>query len=392
VICALLAMTGVFCLTIYIPAMPNTVQAFHTDDLAVKMTVSAYFGTFAFSQLVCGPLSDAFGRRPVIIAFTTVTLIGALMAVFAQSIEFLILSRAVQGIGAGVGNSTTRAVIRDLFVGQAAARVLNLMILMLGLGPTFAPIIGGVMIAVFGWKSVFALAAVYCAMVLTVVVIFLPETNRVRAVNAIHIRQILANYWMALRHPRFTRPGLTVGFTAGVMSLFPTMLPFILIGRFKMDVTEFGLIMGLHAAIYVSSAWVTRLALRHFESSRLVPVGLVLYVGSGLMMIGSLLFLNESIWAIFIPVCGMTFCVPMMQPGLQSEAIAGFGPIAGVVASLIGFLQTLFSFVGTSIASLFGNPVLGLSIVGFTMSLFAATAFVSLRSSIGKEEVRDVTP
>ena len=379
-VCALLAMTSVFCLTLYLPALPEIVKAMDTTDFAVKMTVTVYFCTFAFSQLVCGPLSDAFGRRPVIIGFTAITTTGAVIAACSHSIELLLISRAVQGLGAGVGNSTTRAVIRDLFTGQAAARVLNLMILMVGVGPTFAPMIGGVVVASFGWRAVLILGASYTVVVLLIVMIFLPETNTNKALHALRTRKILHNYWHAFSHPSFVRPGFTAALTSGVMPLFPTMLPFILIDQFKLSVADFGLIMGLHAAVFVLGASATRFALRHMSSGELVPIGLGFYLASGIAMVIVLLTFPLSLWAVFIPVCTMTFCVPVMQPGLQSEAIAEFGPTAGVVASLIGFMQMFFAFIGTTTASLFANPSMGLTIVGFTMSAAAVTVYLRLRS------------
>lgn len=378
IICALLAMTSALSLTLYIPALPDIVTAFQTDEFSVKLTVTSYFCAFALSQLFCGPLSDAFGRRTVIIAFASLTLLGAIIAVFAPSIELLILARAIQGLGAGVGNSTTRAVIRDLFAGQAAARVINLMTLMLGLGPTFGPIIGGALVSLWDWNAVLIASAVYAAIVLAVVVIWLPETNTLRT-GKLNPKRIVGDYLSTLRDLRFSRPGLTVGFTAGMMGVFPAMLPFILIGQFHFGMLEFGLVMAIHAALYVAGAWITRLCLKRFEATKLVPIGLAGYVACGILLMVLAVVAASSPWSIFIPACGMTLLVPVTQPGLQSDAITPFRSIAGVVSSLLGFLQTFFAFLATTVASLFVDPSHGLATVALIMSLGATVVFVGLR-------------
>ena len=125
-ISALIIALGPISLALYTPIMPELVAVFATTTGAVKLTILLYFLGFAFAQLVCGPLSDAFGRRPVAIVFFTIYLAASVAAALAPTIEFLQVARCLQGIGAAAGVATSRALVRDLFIGQASARIMNL--------------------------------------------------------------------------------------------------------------------------------------------------------------------------------------------------------------------------------------------------------------------------
>ena len=132
---ALLVAIGPISMALFTPAMTEIVRAFGTTEAAVKMTLSLYFAGFALAQLVCGPLSDGFGRKPVALAFMGIYLLASALALFAPTIEFLIAARFLQGVGAAVGVAISRAVVRDLFTNERSARIMNLIGMILGIGP-----------------------------------------------------------------------------------------------------------------------------------------------------------------------------------------------------------------------------------------------------------------
>lgn len=142
-------------MAIYTPAMPELTRVFATDQSAVKLSLSLYFAGFALAQLLAGPASDAFGRRKASIVFLLIFLGGGLVAISAPTIEVLLFARLVQGIGASVGMTVARAVVRDQFTGAEASSIMNLIGIMLAVGPALGPTIGGLSLAAFGWKSVF---------------------------------------------------------------------------------------------------------------------------------------------------------------------------------------------------------------------------------------------
>src|SRR5690606_5578428 len=188
--------------------------AFGTTEAAVKLTLTAYIGGFAMVQLVCGPLSDAYGRRPVTIAFLVLYLVAAVVSLYAPTVEWMTAARALQGAGAAVGVALSRAIVRDLFVGQASARVMNAIAMMLSLGPAISPTIGGVLLEYADWTYIFGLMVVYGVVLIAVVLIGLPETNIHRS-GRFRPARLFANYRALLGDWRFMQPTLVVGLSAG---------------------------------------------------------------------------------------------------------------------------------------------------------------------------------
>src|SRR5690606_30791872 len=148
---------GPISMALYTPAMTEIVRAFDTTEAAVKMTLSIYFAGFAIAQLICGPLSDAFGRRPVVMGFMGIYAVASMIAVMAPTIELLILARFLQGIGAAVGVAVSRALVRDLFTREQSARIMNLIGVILSIGPAVSPTIGGLTMELAGWHAIFLL-------------------------------------------------------------------------------------------------------------------------------------------------------------------------------------------------------------------------------------------
>src|SRR5690606_21264705 len=132
---ALLATLGPISMSLYTPAMPELVEAFGTTQSAIKLTLSLYFAGFAFAQLLAGPFSDAFGRRLATLVFLGSYLVGGLLCAAAGSVEMLLAGRLVQGIGASVGMTVARAIGRDQFGGEESTRIMNLIGIMLAIGP-----------------------------------------------------------------------------------------------------------------------------------------------------------------------------------------------------------------------------------------------------------------
>ncbi|MEO5323556.1 MFS transporter [Mesorhizobium sp. CC13] len=182
IVSAVLAGLGPASLSLFTPAMPEIVHAFGTTEDAVKMTLGLYFAGFAVTQLVCGPLADGFGRKPVTLAFLGIYLVGSLGALLAPSIEVLILSRLLQGAGAAVGLSLSRAIVRDLFAHEQSARILNLITLILALAPALAPTIGGLVMQIAGWHAIFSIMFLMgIAALLTVRFALAKPSNAIRA-------------------------------------------------------------------------------------------------------------------------------------------------------------------------------------------------------------------
>jgi len=204
---------------LYLPSLPTIGAAFATDQATVQLTLSVFLVGFAFSQLACGPLSDRFGRRPVILGGLGLYLLASLACAAAPSIEILILARFMQAVGACVGPVLGRAAVRDIYGRERAARMLSYMGMVMALAPAFGPILGGFIEAWFGWRANFVLVSAVGLTVLVATAVTLPETNRWKSPDATRLGHLIGNYRSLLRHRRYVGYVLVVACTySGIYS------------------------------------------------------------------------------------------------------------------------------------------------------------------------------
>jgi MFS transporter, DHA1 family, multidrug resistance protein len=381
VIGALIVALGSVSMALYTPAMPTLVEVLQTTPAAIKMSLSIYLFGFAFAQLVCGPLSDAFGRRPVALSFFSIYVLGSVIAVFSPSITWLLIGRALQGIGVAAGVAISRAIVRDQFTGQSSARIMNLIGLMLAVGPAVSPTIGGVLLSTLGWHSIFLVMAIYGIVAVLVMSIWCVETNAAPDPTQAYPSQVLQNYAMLVRNGDFMRGSLVLGFAIGAFYTLAVMLPFDLMERIRLTPTQFGLVMLAQATCYALGAMVTGRLLRRIKVVRLVPIGLTLIALAAIGFGMGLRLLPLSSYAVMGPVVVWAFGSALVIPGATTAALAGFPKVAGAASALAGFLQIGVGLAGTAAAALlFSDPLTALETVMPSMALLAVLAHFSLPS------------
>ncbi|WP_246329231.1 multidrug effflux MFS transporter [Chthonobacter rhizosphaerae] len=376
---AMLVAIGPISMALYTPAMPTLVAAFGTSMGAVKATLTAYFAGFALAQLVCGPLSDGYGRRRVVIGFLALYVAASLLALLAPTVEWLLAARFVQGVGAAAGVAISRAIVRDSFTGQQSARIMNTIGIWLAVGPALSPTIGGILLQLFGWQAIFASMVVYGAALLAVVALLMPETNRAPDPARARPAGLLAAYRTLLADRRFLRPSLVVGLTIGGLYALGTMLPFVLIDRVGLSPTAFGLGMMVQSVSFITGGIVTRRLLTRLDAGRLVMPGLALCALGGVMLFASLTLLEPTFLGIMGPVGVFAFALALFMPAMTTDGLAPFPHMAGAAAALMGFLQMGGGFAGSAVAATFADPVTALATVVPTMTVVGLALAMGLR-------------
>ena len=373
VIGALIVALGPISLALYTPAMPTLVAAFQTTPANIKLTLTVFFFGFAFAQLVCGPLSDAYGRRPVAIGFFSVYLLGSVVAAVSPSIEWLLAGRALQGIGVAAGTAISRAIVRDQFTGQSSARILNLIGMMLAVGPALTPILGGVLLGAFGWHSIFVAMVAYGVVVVLLMWLVVPETNASQDPALAQPSGIVRSYSKLLRDRRFMRASLVLGLTLGGLFTMSALVPFVLIDTVGLTPTQFGLAMVAQTGAFTAGSVLTARLLRRMDALRLVPIGLLLVVAAGLGFGIGLRVFPASVLAVMGPASLWAFGIALLMPGTTTSALAGFAAIAGAASALTGFLQVGGGLAGSAVAALvFRDPFVALTVVMPSMAALAA--------------------
>ncbi|WP_312947379.1 multidrug effflux MFS transporter [Agrobacterium sp.] len=376
---ALLMAIGPISMAIYTPAMPELVKAFGTTEAAIKISLALYFAGFALAQLVSGPASDAFGRKVASLVFLSIYLVGGLIAVFAPSVEFLLAARLIQGIGVSVGMTVARAIVRDQFIGSEASSILNLIGIMLAIGPAIGPTMGGLSLAAFGWHSVFWLMVGFGVISVVAVVFFLRETT-VPDRKLIRPSNLVRAYAELLRNKRFLFAAMIMAGSVGALYAQATMLSFILINEVGLTPTGFGLSMLMQSGAYFSGSVALRFLVKILGDRHSAILGLCCSGIGGTLMILSVFFLEPSFITIMGPVAVATFGIALITPYIVTAAMAPFPHIAGSASAMMGFIQMSSGFIAGVVASLIGSPLLAFGTVIPFMEFMAIAGYIGFAS------------
>lgn len=376
---ALMVMLGPISLAMYTPAMPSLVSAFGTTPAAVKLTLTVFFLGYAFSQLACGPLSDAFGRRPVALGFFGIYVIGSLAATWAPTMSWLVAGRALQGVGCAAGIAISRALVRDQYTGQSSARIMNLIGTMLAIGPAVSPTLGGVILGAAGWHTIFVVMAGYGVILLALLTFFVPETNRSRDASLASPIGIGRSYLRLLGDRTFMRASMVMGGGLGGIYTLSALVPFVLIENVGLTPTQFGLAMLLQTGSFLFGTLIAGRLLKRMSAASIVPIGLGLIVCGAVGLGVGLRLLPLSTLTVMGPI-GLWACgVAMVMPGCTTSALANFAQIAGAASALMGFMQIGGGFLGTTVSLLFPTPLSALSTLLPVAALVAVLGHLLLR-------------
>jgi DHA1 family bicyclomycin/chloramphenicol resistance-like MFS transporter len=386
---AMLVAVGPVSMALFTPAMPEIVRAFGTSEAAVKMTLSLYFAGFALAQLICGPLSDALGRKPVVLAFMGLYLAASVAALVAPTIELLIAARFVQGIGAASGIAVARAVVRDLYTGERSVRIMNMIGIILGIGPAVSPTLGGLTMQWAGWQAIFLLMTVFGLAILITVRFAMAETVQPDPAR-LQPRALVVSYGRLARHPYFMSSSLVIAGAVGTLYAQATILPFVLMDRVGLTPAEFGLGMLMQSGMFFVGSVVVRGLLASRHAGRLVAFGLAAMAAGSLGLIGLSAGIPVSFLTVMGPVAAYAFGIAFVMPAMMTAALAPFPSNAGTAAALTGFLQMGAGLAGGLAAAAIGDPVRALSVVIPAMGAAAILSWLWWRSQPEPQPLSDV--
>lgn len=367
-VAAVLAAIGPISLAIYGPAMPQVAAGFQVAEDAIAPTMALYLAGFAGGQLVSGPLSDRHGRRPVMVAFLLLYLAGTAAALLAPSVAVLGLGRLVQGLGASVGVAVARAMVRDRFEGQAAARILSTVGMVVSIAPALGPLAGGVVLEVADWRWLFVLMAAYAVGLLVFTLFRLRETNSQSGAAALPAGHVLRTYGALAVDLRFLSPALTGAFGIGGVYTFVTVMPFVLAEHVGLSPGLIGPVMALQATAYFLGANLTGHLLKRHESHRLMQAGAGVVLLAGILATATMAAIGPTLAGIIATMMLWAFGVALLMPGCSAGAMQPFPRTAGAAAALMGCLQMAVGMVGGMAAHWVGDSVTGLAVVPLAMA------------------------
>ena len=323
----------------YLPALPAIARALGTDTAGAQLTLSVYLLGFGFGQLLIGPLSDRFGRRPVMLWGMVVFVLSSAACAVAPTIETLVAARLVQAFGACVGPVLGRAVVRDVYGPHEAARVLSHVATATALAPLAAPILGGWLSASFGWRSTFFTLTGYGLALAAMVWTVLKETNRHPDPQAMQPSRMVANYGVLLAD-RIYRGALLTGCGAfAALFAFISGSPFVYIELYGMSPQQMGFAFGANVTGFMIGTMLSARLSRRLGAGWMIRSGVLLGSACGLLMAGLALAGVHHPAAIMGPMWGVTMAIGLVMPNATALGLAGYPKMAGAAASLMGFVQ-----------------------------------------------------
>lgn len=347
---AVIAALGPLSMQIILPVLPVMQVAFDAPAATVQYALSLALFTIAFSTLVYGPASDRYGRRPVLVIGLVIFIVGSAISTFAPTIEIVILGRIIQAVGGAAGMVLSRAIIRDLYDRDTAARLMAYMITALVVAPMISPLIGGLLNDAFDWRAVFVFAGVIGALVLALALPKVPETLQAGA-EVQTFRGMLGGFAILLRVPAFLGYAGQVGFGMGMFMAFLGAAPFVMINVLERPPTEFGLFFVLISAGFMAGTFLTGRYGERVGLDRMMRFGSGLAVVFGAVMLAFVLAGIWSPWTIFLPGAAMALANGLAMPNAQAGAISISPQFAGTASGLLAFIQML---IGAGFAQLAG--------------------------------------
>lgn len=375
-------------LNILVPALPQLSQRLGSDAATLQLTVSLFLVGLACAQLVMGPLSDRFGRRPVLIAGLGLTATVSLLAIVVATVESLIAARILQAVGASTGIVVSRAIIRDLFERDRAASILGLVATVMIAVPTFGPLIGGILDTSFGWPSIFAFTAVTSGAVMLWIALTLPETRHLNAPPPGE-RRGFGHDLAQLATSRMFWAYVTAGmFGSATFFAFLGGGPHIVVSLMGRSSAELGVWFALSSVGYMAGNYsASRLAART-GANRLIWWGIGFEAAGVSLAVLLAVFAHE--WGpviIFLPQGIIAYGNGLMLPGAIAGAVSVRPQAAGTAAGIMGFMQMGFGAAcvqlsGMLLASAASAIPLSLSMAALVACLATAFAWLGPRRRV----------
>jgi MFS transporter, DHA1 family, multidrug resistance protein len=343
VMLAMLVALGPLSTDMYLPSLPAIARELHATTAETQLTLSAFLVGFAVGQFVYGPISDKVGRRPVLLAGLGIYVAASLACTFAPSIAMLIAARFLQAAGAAGPVVLARAMVRDLYEGPRVGRELSRMGAIMGLVPALAPILGGLLQVLFGWRATFA-TTVLCGVGLgAAAMISLPETIPARTPGPLSLGAMLSSFRTLLRHPAYRLYVALAGLSYGGLFAFISGSSFVLQGVYGLSELAFAFSFGFCVIGYITGALIAQRLVGRRGLDGTIALGLICLALGGLAMLILVLAGLPWLFAVILPMTLYTAGVGLVLPSSQASAMSPFPERAGAASSLLGIFQMSFA-------------------------------------------------
>ncbi|MEV7096574.1 multidrug effflux MFS transporter [Amycolatopsis sp. NPDC051045] len=373
---------GPLSIDMYLPALPRMADDLRAADTTVQLTLSAFIVGLAVGQLVLGPLSDALGRRRPLLAGLALYVVGSVLCAVSPDAWLLVAARFVQSLGAAAGIVIARATVRDLFSGTAMTKFFSTLMLVSGLAPILAPLIGGQLLNWTSWRGVFVVLTGFGAVLLVVVVFFLPEPSSQR--SPARLGPVLRAYGRLVRDRSFAGYALASGLLFASLFAYISGSSFALQGVYGLSPQAYSVVFGANGVGIVLAGQLNGRLVGRVPERVLLRSGLLLGVAGGVAVLVSVV-LRAPLEVLLVSLFLLVSSIGLVMPNASSLALASQARSAGAASALLGVLQFLVGAAATPLVGLGGPGTavpMAVTMAGF--AVLALAAFLAL--------TREVTP
>jgi MFS transporter, DHA1 family, multidrug resistance protein len=348
----------------YLPALPTLERAFAASTAEVQRTLATFFLGFALGQALYGPVADRFGRKPPLYAGLVLFALASTACALTQSIESLTALRFIQAIGACSGAVVARAMVRDLFEPKETARIYSALMLVMGVAPILAPLIGGYLLIWFGWRAIFWLLAALAVASLAAVALRLPETHDRAKAHSLSLGPVLTRYGGLLADRHFIGYALSGGMNAAGMFAYIAGSPFVFIELHHVAPEHFGWIFGTNAAGLILASQINGRIVHRYGPDRILRFGNLLQTAAALALVLAAATGLAGLPGIAIPLFVYVGCVGIVSPNAIALAMAPQGAHAGSASALVGTLQfSVAAIAATAVGAMHQQSALPMAII-----------------------------
>jgi MFS transporter, DHA1 family, multidrug resistance protein len=349
ILLAMLTAVAPFAVDMYLPAMQAMAQDLSAPIHYIEISVSTFLFGFALGQLIGGPASDLYGRKPIIALGLILFSIASLMLTQTESINQLLALRALQAIGGGMATVNSSAMIRDLFAGDEMAKVLSMVAIVMMSAPLIAPMLGALVVELFNWQAIFLCLSIYSVLVMLLLLWRLPETNP-RKTSSARNEEVKASLWQSykrvLSHRQAMGYIIAISFGFSGMFVFITSSAFTYMEFFSVSVQLFPFLFGANVLVMMLMNRINVWALNHYASANILTVGLLIQLACGIgLIIASYtqpeLYVIVALNMLFVGSLGL------IAANATAGALNYFPDISGTATAVIGVTEfTLGALVG----------------------------------------------
>ena len=370
---------GPLSIDMYLPAFPEITRALDASASSVQLTLTACVAGLALGQLVMGPLSDRLGRRLPLIAAMATYSIASLLCASASSVELLIALRFVQGLAGAGGLVISRAVVRDLYSGAAAVRLFSSLMLVTGLAPILAPLLGAQLLGVTPWEGIFVTLSILSALIAVLAAVGLRETLPAERRSTSGLRRTVQTMAALLRDHSFLGYALASGLTFGALFAYISGSSFVLQRIYGMSPQLYSLAFAMNGLGLIAASQVNARVVERVGPTRLLRRALACVVASALTLLVVVTVGGLTVWAVLAPMFVIVSSLAFVLPNATALALADHGAVAGTASALLGVIQFLVGAIAAPLVGVAGPD--SAVPMGVVMAVLALGALIAQRAA-----------